>query len=81
MKSYQKWDKKNCADNCDLRGANACDDCRGLGTREDVWRAAIQHISDRIGKRALYANTLPYLRKHIERICLEELGDETGDEQ
>lgn len=68
MKAFEKYRASRPDYKCMIHDCEKCHQDAEL-----IWRAAIQHLGERIGKRVLVANTLPYLRKHIERIVTEEL--------
>jgi len=44
MKEYEKWKDGNCVKNCNLCHIGVCGDCSGIGTKGDVWRAALELV-------------------------------------
>ena len=49
MKQFKKWKENNCIDNCDIGvDTGVCKRCTGLGTKEDVWKAALECVRDKM---------------------------------
>lgn len=42
MKEFDKWKDDNCIKHCNLCHIGVCGDCRGIGTKADAWRAALE---------------------------------------
>ena len=42
MIEFKKWQDGNCAKHCDQ--PSSCGECGGIGTKEDVWKAALEWV-------------------------------------
>lgn len=50
MKAFEKWKSDNCEENCIEYPSHLCATCEGLGSREDVWKAALKWANEGLNK-------------------------------
>ncbi len=65
MKSYQEWNNENCATNCGMCVPTCISSCKGVGTREDVWRAAYESILNKFRISESKSNIIKFIDEEL----------------
>lgn len=66
LKQFEKWKDDNCVKHCNLCHIGVCGNCTGIGTKGDVWRAALEWAEDRISESKSLGEALSKIIREIE---------------